>query len=112
MSGSDRNRDQGGYRRRNSRSRSRERSMHHYRNTGSDDKDLYRDLINDDYKEERSSNYNSSRGNYHRREENYDNERDRDRDRERDRDRDQRWKNYDREPRERNTDYDRGTERK
>lgn len=88
--------------------------MHHYRNTGNDDKDLYRDLINDDYKEERgsgssyTSNYNNSRSNYHRRDDGYDNERDRDRgDRERDRDRDQRWKNYDREPRERNNDYDR-----
>ncbi|KRF81319.1 RNA-binding protein 5-A [Drosophila virilis] len=119
----ERNRDQAGYRRRNSRSRSRERSMHH-RNAGSDDKDLYRDLINDDYNEDRGSSYsgynNSRSNNYHsRRDDNYDSERererererDRDRDRERDRDRDQRWKNYDREPRERNSDYERGMER-
>ncbi|XP_023165529.2 RNA-binding protein 5-A-like isoform X2 [Drosophila hydei] len=127
----ERNRDQPGYRRRNSRSRSRERSMQHYRNTGSADKDLYRDLINDDYNEDRgssnnsynnsSNNYNNSRNNYHNRRDgdNYDSERerdrerdrDRDRDRERERDRDQRWKNYEREPRERNADYDRGMER-
>ncbi|KAH8376787.1 hypothetical protein KR093_001358 [Drosophila rubida] len=130
----ERSREQAGYRRRNSRSRSRERSTtHHYRNAGSADKDLYRDLINDDYNDERgggssyNSNYNSSRGNnnyHHRRDDSSDRDRDRDRDRERDRDRDrerdrererdrdQRWKHYDREPRERNSDFDRGNERR
>ncbi|XP_060666035.1 RNA-binding protein 5-like isoform X2 [Drosophila nasuta] len=129
----ERSREQAGYRRRNSRSRSRERSsQHHYRNAGSADKDLYRDLINDDYNEERGgssyiSNYNNSsrsNNNYHHRRDDSserdrdrerdrerDRDRDRERDRERDRDRDQRWKHYDREPRERNSDFDRGSER-
>ncbi|EDW03744.1 RNA-binding protein 5-B [Drosophila grimshawi] len=128
----ERNREQASsYKRRNTRSRSRE----HYRNTGSADKDLYRDLINEDYVEEQrgATNYNSKfnnnsrNNNYHnRRDDNYDSdrererERDRDRDRERDRDRDrerdrdqrdQRWKNYERDPRDRNSDYERGIER-
>ncbi|XP_026844884.1 RNA-binding protein 5-B-like isoform X1 [Drosophila persimilis] len=104
----ERNREHGGYRRHNSRSRSRERSSHYNRHSGgSQDKDLYRDLIDDDYQEER--NYNSrnnsdnrqhrSEDNYDRREDNYDNNRD------------QRWKNYERQSRERNSDYDRGNER-
>ncbi|XP_034668333.1 RNA-binding protein 5-B-like isoform X1 [Drosophila subobscura] len=99
----DRNRD---YRRHNSRSRSRERSSHYNRHadgsgSGSQDKDLYRDLIDDDYQEERSYNSrNRNEDNYDRREDNYDNNRD------------HRWKNYERQSRERgNSDYDRGNER-
>ncbi|SPP79932.1 blast:RNA-binding protein 5 [Drosophila guanche] len=70
---SDRNRD---YKRHNSRSRSRERSSHYNRHaggsgsgSGSQDKDLYRDLIDDDYQGERSYNSrNRNEDNYDRRE--------------------------------------------
>ncbi|XP_070132812.1 RNA-binding protein 5 isoform X2 [Drosophila bipectinata] len=47
----ERSRERGAYRRRASRSRSRERYSHH-RHGHSPDRDLYRDLIDDDYKDE------------------------------------------------------------
>jgi len=56
----ERSRDRNEYRRRNSRSRSRERSSH-YRHERSPDRDLYRDLINEDYEDKGSY---SSRNNY------------------------------------------------
>ncbi|XP_037712002.1 RNA-binding protein 5-A-like isoform X1 [Drosophila subpulchrella] len=131
----ERSRDRNEYRRRNSRSRSRERSSH-YRHDRSPDRDLYRDLINEDYEDKGSY---SSRNNYdhrqHRNEDNYD-RRDLDSHGRRDHDsynnhnrhdqnnydqrsqdkydneRDHRWKNYDRESKERNyDDFDRGSER-
>ncbi|EDW75885.2 uncharacterized protein Dwil_GK14959 [Drosophila willistoni] len=110
----ERSREHAGYRRRQSRSRSRDR-FSHYRRDGSTEQDLYRDLIDDDYKKE--GNYNSRNNNYdhrqHRRDDNYDRRDDNydRRDDNYDNERDQRWKNYDREPRERNMDYDRGNDR-
>ncbi|KAH8351999.1 hypothetical protein KR084_001050 [Drosophila pseudotakahashii] len=131
----ERSRDRNEYRRRNSRSRSRERSSH-YRHDRSPDRDLYRDLINDDYEDQGSY---GSRNNFdqrqHRNEDNYDrrdldNHGRRDHDNynnhnrndqnnydqrsqdKYDNDRDHRWKNYDRESKERNyDDFDRGSER-
>ncbi|XP_016972046.1 RNA-binding protein 5-B isoform X2 [Drosophila rhopaloa] len=131
----ERSRDRNDYRRRNSRSRSRERSSH-YRHDRSTDRDLYRDLINDDYEDQGSYN---SRHNFdhrqHRSEDNYD-RRDQDNHGRRDHDnynnhdrhdqnnydkrsrdkydneRDHRWKDYDRESKERNYDeFDKGSER-
>ncbi|XP_033173947.1 RNA-binding protein 5 isoform X1 [Drosophila mauritiana] len=130
----ERSRDRNDYRRRNSRSRSRERSSH-YRNDRSPDRDLYRDLIDEDYEDQ--GNYNSRQSLDHRQrhgEDKYDRwdadsqgRRDHDsysnqdrhdqsnydkRGQDRDKDRDHRWKNYDRLSRERNhDDFDRGSER-
>nr|NP_722689.4 uncharacterized protein Dmel_CG4896, isoform K [Drosophila melanogaster]AAN10482.4 uncharacterized protein Dmel_CG4896, isoform K [Drosophila melanogaster] len=118
----ERSRDRNEYRRRNSRSRSRERSSH-YRNDRSPDRDLYRDLINEDYEDQ--GNYNSRQNldqrhgedKYDRRHADSQGRRDHDSNYDKsgqdmDKDRDHRWKNYDRVSRERNhDDFDRGSER-
>ncbi|KAH8413194.1 hypothetical protein KR009_008744 [Drosophila setifemur] len=113
----ERSRDRGGFRRRNSRSRSRERSSQ-YRQNHSPDRDLYRDLINEDYSEDQRTyssrnnfdhRQNRSEENYHNRDEDNYNQRDEDN---YDNEREHRMRNYDRETRDRNyDDYDRGTER-
>ncbi|XP_017130331.1 RNA-binding protein 5 isoform X1 [Drosophila elegans] len=131
-----RERDRNDYRRRNSRSRSRDRSSH-YRHDRSPDRDLYRDLINEDYDDQ--GNYNSRHNFDHRQHRNEDNNydrRDQDNHGRRDHDnfnnhdrhdqnsydkrsrdkydneRDHRWKDYDRESKEHNyDDFDRGSER-
>ncbi|XP_043640773.1 RNA-binding protein 5-A isoform X1 [Drosophila teissieri] len=131
----ERSRDRNEYRRRNSRSRSRERSSH-YRHDRSPDRDLYRDLINEDYEDQGSySSRHSVDHRQHHKEDNYD-RRDADSQGRRDhdsysnhdrreqnsydkrgqdkydKDRDHRWKNYDRASKERNhDDFDRGSER-
>uniref|UniRef100_A0A034V654 RNA-binding protein 10 n=1 Tax=Bactrocera dorsalis TaxID=27457 RepID=A0A034V654_BACDO len=98
----ERSRDQN-FRRRNSRSRSRER-MGPHRRGGSGEKDLYRDLIYDDYQEDKSYNARGHRG---RGDDDYNEERDRFwNDRGRDKGRD-----YDRD-RERDRDYDRDRDRR
>ncbi|XP_039949404.1 RNA-binding protein 5-A-like [Bactrocera tryoni] len=98
----ERSRDQN-FRRRNSRSRSRER-MGPHRRGGSGEKDLYRDLIYDDYQEDKSYNARGHRG---RGDDDYNEERDRFwNDRGRDKGRD-----YDRD-RDRDRDYDRDRDRR
>lgn len=99
---SERSRDQN-FRRRNTRSRSRER-MGPHRRGGSGEKDLYRDLIYDDYQEDKSYNTRGHRG---RGDDDYNEERDRFwNDRGRDKGRD-----YERD-RERDRDYDRDRDRR
>ncbi|XP_068150537.1 RNA-binding protein 5-A-like isoform X2 [Drosophila tropicalis] len=114
------------YSRSRSRSRERNRRRHsrsplHFRHDVGSDQDLYRDLNDDDYKREGSYN---SRNHYehrqHRRDDNY-NRRDDNSNRREDNsnrredihenERDSRFKNYDRQARERNMDNDRCNDR-
>ena len=59
---SDRNRDHHNFRRRNSRSRSRDRNLQQHRRGHSGEQDLYRDLIYNDYQDD-PNNY-GQRGGY------------------------------------------------
>ncbi|XP_002064909.3 RNA-binding protein 5-A [Drosophila willistoni] len=114
------------YSRSRSRSRERNRRRHsrsplHFRHNDGSDQDSYRDLIDDEYKKEGGYNSRNHYGHrQHRREESFDrrddihNRRDDNSNRREDNyenERDSRFKNYDRQARERNMDNDRCNDR-